>query len=202
MTLAVKVAGRTDIGCVRENNEDNFGYDSRHGIFVVCDGMGGQAAGEVASKMAVDVMLRYFREAHNGNRFLGNGNSLTSPSPIARSLANALRLANERIFAAGELNLATCAWAQPLWLPWYAAIRWPLDMLVRRIYLVRQGSIQQLTQDHSLVMEQVRMGFISREEASTSAIERNSARARGRTGSPAGRGRPDRDARRHFTNDF
>jgi serine/threonine protein phosphatase PrpC len=45
MTLAVEVAGKTDVGCVRRNNEDNFGYDSRYGIFVLCDGMGGQAAG-------------------------------------------------------------------------------------------------------------------------------------------------------------
>ncbi len=156
MTLAVQVAGKTDIGCVRENNEDNFGYDSRHGIFVVCDGMGGQAAGEVASKMAVDVMLRYFREAHNGNVFHGNGNSLTSPSPIAKSLANALRLANQTIFAAGESEAGDS-----------------------RIYLVRQGSIQQLTQDHSLVMDQVRMGLMSNEEASTSAMQNVILRALG-----------------------
>ena len=44
MALAVEVAGKTDVGCVRANNEDNFGYDSRYGIFIVCDGMGGQAA--------------------------------------------------------------------------------------------------------------------------------------------------------------
>ena len=102
MALAVEVAGKTDVGCVRANNEDNFGYDSRYGIFVVCDGMGGQAAGEVASKMAVDVMLRYFRQSNNGNGHSTNGNSFASPSPAAKSLASALRLANETIFAAGE----------------------------------------------------------------------------------------------------
>lgn len=180
MTLSVEVAGKTDIGCVRENNEDNFGYDSRHGIFVVCDGMGGQAAGEVASKMAVDVMLRYFREAHNGNGFHAISNSLTSPSPIAKSLANALRLANETIFAAGESEVGHLRMGSTA----VAAVVRGHSLAIghvgdSRIYLVRQGSIQQLTQDHSLVMEQVRMGFISREEASTSAMQNVILRALG-----------------------
>lgn len=179
MTLAVEVAGKTDIGCVRENNEDNFGYDSRHGIFVVCDGMGGQAAGEVASKMAVDVMLRYFRESRNGNGH-SNGNSFTSPSPAAKSLASALRLANETIFAAGESDEGRMRMGSTA----VAAVVRGHSLAIghvgdSRIYLVRQGAIQQLTQDHSLVMEQVRMGYISREEATTSALQNVILRALG-----------------------
>ena len=63
MTLSLRAAGKSDVGLVRSNNEDNFGFDTRDGIFVVCDGMGGQAAGERASKIGVDTVLRQFRGA-------------------------------------------------------------------------------------------------------------------------------------------
>src|ERR1700753_4104645 len=80
MARAVEVAGITDVGCVRANNEDNFGYDSRYGIFIVCDGMGGQAAGEVASKMGVDILLDYFRNEISAPEMHSSNGSLEYPA--------------------------------------------------------------------------------------------------------------------------
>jgi len=178
MALAVEVAGKTDVGCVRANNEDNFGYDSRYGIFVVCDGMGGQAAGEVASKMGVDVLLDYFRnqttaaEIHSANG--------QSASAGARSLASAIQLANRTIYQAGQEQNGRSGMGSTI----VAALVRGNSLAIghvgdSRIYLVRQGTIQQLTQDHSLVMEQVRRGYITLEQAQKSEMQNIILRALG-----------------------
>lgn len=184
MALAVEVAGKTDVGCVRANNEDNFGYDSRYGIFVVCDGMGGQAAGEVASKMGVDVLLDYFRnEISAADTHSDNGSfkySAPSSSLGAKSLANAIQLANRTIFQAGQAQQARQGMGSTI----VAALVRGNSLAIAhvgdsRIYLVRQGTIQQLTQDHSLVMEQVRLGYITREQAQKSEMQNIILRALG-----------------------
>src|SRR5258708_16965961 len=59
-TISLECAAITDIGCRRSNNEDSFGYDAEQHIYVVCDGMGGNAAGEVASGMAVRTLIESF----------------------------------------------------------------------------------------------------------------------------------------------
>jgi PPM family protein phosphatase len=178
MTLAVEVAGQTDVGCVRTNNEDNFGYDSRYGIFVVCDGMGGQAAGEVASKMAVDLLLDYFRHstAASGTR----SNTNLPQTRDARSLAVAIELANRAIFEAGNGQAGRAGMGSTI----VAALIRGHSLAIghvgdSRIYLVRQGAIQQLTQDHSLVMEQVRLGYITPEQAEKSELQNVILRALG-----------------------
>lgn len=178
MALAVEVAGKTDVGCVRANNEDNFGFDSRYGIFVVCDGMGGQAAGEVASKMGVDIMLDYFRrETPTASNALSIG---AAGSAGARSLASAIQLANQTIFQAGRQENGQSGMGSTI----VAALLRGSSLAIghvgdSRIYLIRRGEIQQLTEDHSWVMEQVRLGYITREQAEKSELQNIILRALG-----------------------
>jgi serine/threonine protein phosphatase PrpC len=178
MALAVEVAGKTDVGCVRANNEDNFGFDSRHGIFVVCDGMGGQAAGEVASKMGVDIILDYFRHQPSAaGKHSVNGRGAVSG---AQSLASAIQVANKTIFQAGQEHKGRTGMGSTI----VAALVDGNSLAIAhvgdsRIYLVRQGAIHQLTQDHSLVMEQVRRGYITMEQAQQSEMQNIILRALG-----------------------
>jgi serine/threonine protein phosphatase PrpC len=172
MTLAVNVAGKTDVGCVRANNEDNFGYDLRYGIFVVCDGMGGQAAGEVASKLGVDTVLEYFRKAAQTGHYNHVGEPVDRLSAAGKALASAIRLANQTIYETGRQETASAGMGSTV----VAALVKGNALSIgnvgdSRIYLIRQGSIQQLTQDHSLVMEQVRRGYITREQAEHSEMQ-------------------------------
>jgi protein phosphatase len=180
MSLTVEVAAKSDVGCVRNNNEDNYGYDRRYGIYVVCDGMGGQAAGEVASKMGVDTVLGYFHDAARTRVFPPVGPQADNVSPRANALGSAIQLANEAIFSAANQHKAQSGMGSTI-----------VAVLVEknffsighagdsRIYLVRQGQIQQLTRDHSLVMEQVRRGILTMAEANASEMQNIIIRALG-----------------------
>jgi serine/threonine protein phosphatase PrpC len=190
MSLSVEVAGKSDVGCVRQNNEDNFGYDSRYGIYVVCDGMGGQAAGEVASKMAVDAVLTYFREASRNGSFPQVGTPMEGASERANALGSAIQLANAAIYEAAAQHAAHSGMGSTI-----------VGVLVdkgfysighagdSRIYRVREGAIEQLTRDHSLVMEQVRRGLLTLEEAQHSEMQNIIIRALG----PEEKVQPDLD---------
>jgi serine/threonine protein phosphatase PrpC len=181
MALMVEVAGRSDVGCVRTNNEDNFGYDMRHGIYIVCDGMGGQAAGEVASKMAVDTVLAYFRDSASQGHFETVGTAVAGASEQAQALSSAIHLANSAVFESSATNPARSGMGATT-----VAVSIGKDSTMAiahvgdsRIYLVRNNEIQQLTQDHSLVMEQVRRGLITLEEAKHSEVANIIIRALG-----------------------
>jgi protein phosphatase len=180
MSLTVEVAAKSDVGCVRSNNEDNFGYDRRYGVFVVCDGMGGQAAGEVASKMAVDTVLRYFRDAAQAGTYPPVGPQAENVSERANRLGSAIQFANQAIYAAANEQQGHSGMGSTI----VAALVENSFFSIghagdSRIYLVRQGQIQQLTRDHSLVMEQVRRGLLTMAEAHMSEMQNIIIRALG-----------------------
>jgi len=180
MNLMVQAAAKTDVGLVRKNNEDNFGYDVRHGIFAVCDGMGGQAAGEIASKIAVDTVLEYFCHSQQAAKSPVVGRTFEGVSPRATALANAIQLANLAIHEAGSASAQRSGMGSTI-----VAVRVEGNLFSvahvgdSRVYLIRAGSIQQLTSDHSLVMEQVRRGLITMEEAEHSKMQNLIVRALG-----------------------
>jgi serine/threonine protein phosphatase PrpC len=179
MSLLIQSAGITDVGLVRKNNEDNFGYDLRHGIFVVCDGMGGQQAGELASKIAVDTVLDYFRQNARDVIPVG-GTSFEGVSDRAVGLANAIQLANQAIHEAAAQDLRHAGMGCTI-----VAVSVEGDLFSianvgdSRIYLIRENNLTQLTNDHSLVMEQVRRGMMTMEEAATSKAQNVIVRALG-----------------------
>ena len=177
MSLILDVAGLTDVGLVRASNEDSFGYDERLGIFVVCDGMGGHAAGEIASRIAVDTVLRYFREHEPA---VGQSDYLNDAPLGARLLAEAVKQANDAILEYAVAHKNTSGMGTTL-----VAARFAEDTVSianvgdSRIYLLRDEQLLQITEDHSLVMEQVRRGMLTVEEAKRSSAQNIITRALG-----------------------
>jgi serine/threonine protein phosphatase PrpC len=176
MHLGLEVVGRSDVGKVRPSNEDSFGFDLRHGVFVVCDGMGGHAAGEVASRIAVDTVLSYFRD----HEPLAADASLVDAPLGAQMLSDAVNKANECILEYADGHSAASGMGTTLVAARFIDGKFTIAHVGdSRIYLLRDGTLLQLTEDHSLVMEQVRRGVLTMEEAKKSAAQHIITRALG-----------------------
>jgi len=178
--LKLHVAAQTDKGLIRPNNEDNFFTDSKQGLLVVADGMGGHASGEVASQIAIDVLRNYFQQAAEGNAFLIGHCDNESCAGRTNQLSSAIQVANTAIYEAAQENPLLHGMGTTL-----AAIVIQGKKLSiahvgdSRVYLIRAGSIEQLTDDHTLVYEQVKRDLISKEEAEQSNIRHVLTRALG-----------------------
>jgi serine/threonine protein phosphatase PrpC len=148
-------AARTDVGIVRSGNEDNYLMLADHGIFIVADGMGGHAAGEVASEMAVRIT----------SQAIGSVRGLSDEEASER-VRTAIRAANDAIFERtlseqDKKGMGTTATVLVL-LPQRYLIGQVGDS---RAYLFRNGQFQQLTKDHSYVQEQVDAGLLTPDQA-------------------------------------
>jgi PPM family protein phosphatase len=151
----ITAAGRTDVGIIRSGNEDNFLMVPDRGIFLVADGMGGHAAGEVASEMAVRFVARE----------LGSLRGLADDQ-VADRMRTAIRAANGAIFQRtltehDKRGMGTTVTALVLF-----ETRFLVGQVGdSRAYLYRDGKLIQLTKDHSYVQEQVDAGYLTPEQA-------------------------------------
>jgi protein phosphatase len=178
--MALKHAGRTDVGRKREHNEDAFHVNEKQGLFTIADGMGGHAAGEVASRIAVDVINEFVELS-------GNDSDITWPFEYDEGVSleenrifTAIKLANMKIFEVIRERKELEGMGTTL-----------VIMLVQsnkayighvgdsRAYLVRKGEISQITSDHSWVNEQMKLGVLTRAEAANHPFRNVVTRALG-----------------------
>ncbi|MDQ5986215.1 MAG: Protein phosphatase PrpC [Syntrophus sp. SKADARSKE-3] len=179
--MKVNAAAATDVGLVRQNNEDNFYFDEALGLFVVADGMGGHASGEVASKMTVDIIRDCFK-GPGKDKPLQVGPYRKDLSAVTNRLASAIRLANMAVYEASASHAELAGMGTTVAAAQISGNRLSLAHIGdSRIYLIRAGNIEQLTDDHSVVYEQIKRELITKEDAARSEIRNILTRALGTT---------------------
>jgi PPM family protein phosphatase len=167
-SLRVRFAGETHVGAVRAHNEDALHLPVDERLAIVADGMGGHASGEVASRMAVETVVEYFDET-------ADEQVLTWPFKVDRRggadvtrLVTAIKLANLRIHEKAQRDPACKGMGTTI----VSALFRDDGIIVghvgdSRLYRVRDGLISQLTEDHSLINDYIKMKRMTAEEAAS-----------------------------------
>lgn len=164
--LKVVSAGLTDVGRKRNHNEDSFLIDDDIQLYVVADGMGGHAGGGTASRIAVETIDRKLRELRTSKNSPLFSQSNLQDSPVPEAIRSAVEGACLAIYTAAQEDPRLTGMGTTV-----------ISLIVKdehaffahvgdsRAYLVRGDLIQQISEDHSLVNEQIKAGMITPEEA-------------------------------------
>ena len=164
-SLRVEVVGETNVGRKRTHNEDNFSILEKHGLFIVADGMGGHASGEVASKLAIETMSEFFEKT-------AEDPEQTWPYKMDRGkgyeenrLIASIKLANLRIFEFAARDAKTRGMGTTL----VTMLNGPDGVYCAhvgdsRCYRVRDRKLEQMTEDHSLLNDYIKMKHLTPEE--------------------------------------
>lgn len=168
--MRITSCGITDVGVKRTNNEDNFLINEEMNLFVVCDGMGGHVGGEFASAIAVNTVEEVLASLEM--RIQSDSEDMDRVEIVREKLRYAVRLAGKRIYEKATEE------------PEYKGMGTTCLALVvdganaflghvgdSRGYLVRDGRIEQLTEDHSLVNEKIKAGLLTPEQARTHKLK-------------------------------
>jgi protein phosphatase len=161
--------GLTDLGRKRRSNEDAFFMDDELGLYVVADGMGGHAAGEVASREAVDTLYGMVKRGIGKLRDLVDPVSEEDSRAACRLMESAVQAATYFVYSIAEIDREKSGMGTTisalLVLGDYAITAQVGDS---RIYLVRDAVVEQLTEDHTLIAWQLKQGLITPREAERS----------------------------------
>jgi serine/threonine protein phosphatase PrpC len=177
--VRIESSGKSDVGRQRENNEDCYRIVQSLNLFVISDGMGGEAHGEVASALAVETVVKYCLEAETGTAPVS---AIAQPAWSAKTkrLFEAAHLANRKIYESAETRPEQAGMGATLTAAWINEEKLSIAHVGdSRAYLLRSGALQQLTSDHSLVAEQVRRGILTAAEAEHSEMQSVLLRALG-----------------------
>jgi PPM family protein phosphatase len=177
---AIDAFGLTDVGRKRKHNEDAYALDETEGLFIVADGMGGHAAGEVAAKITVETIGEFIaatRQKEEATWPFKYNHELQFNS---NRLAIAIEKANERVMSA----VAAQPWLKGMGTTVVAGLLNEKILSLAhvgdsRAYLYRDGELTRLTDDHSWVHEQVSAGILTEEEAKTHPLKNVVTRALG-----------------------
>ncbi|HEX5134078.1 MAG TPA: PP2C family serine/threonine-protein phosphatase, partial [Thermoanaerobaculia bacterium] len=180
MTSSINAFGLTDVGKKRKHNEDAYALDVNEGLFIVADGMGGHAAGEVAAKITVETIGEFIaatRQKEEATWPFRYDHQLQFNS---NRLAIAIEKANERVMAA----VAAQPWLKGMGTTVVAGLLNEKTLSLAhvgdsRAYLFRDGRLMRLTDDHSWVHEQVAAGILTEEEAKSHPLKNVVTRALG-----------------------
>ena len=173
-TGQIKAFGITDVGLVRKENEDAFSTDDILRLYVVADGMGGHLAGEIASRMAVDLINKSFRKWTYSETPVDElyGDPDSSLSRTGNYILSSIRLANRIIYErANEFEHFKGMGTTVAVLILMPEMVISANVGDSRVYLIRNRQIEAISKDHSIVADQVEMGIMTIEEAGKSPMK-------------------------------
>ncbi|GAC1352205.1 MAG: hypothetical protein NVSMB1_12750 [Polyangiales bacterium] len=183
LTDGIRFFAATDVGRLRDHNEDNYLVDKKLALFVVADGMGGHAAGEVASALAVRTLheeVRKQRQLIDDYEMGAKGASAVTPREILNLLEFAIQRACARIHEEAELDPGKRGMGTTLSSMLFVGNKGFIAHVGdSRIYLMREGRVQQVTEDHTVFNELIKRGKLTRDQIAKVAHKNAITRAVG-----------------------
>ena len=157
--MEVRFWAATDVGRTRDHNEDNFLVDKKLNLFVVADGMGGHAAGEVASSVAVREARRVIAGGREYVELYAENESASAREDVLKLIERAIESACRKVFELAQEDESRKGMGTTLSLLLVAGHRGFIGHVGdSRIYLLRRSGVHQLTEDHSLINELIKRG--------------------------------------------